>query len=74
MNEKEFIKKMIDLMDTEDEITMDSQLNDIEEWDSLSYVAFLAMCATVSDKKVAPADVKNAQTIKDLYVLLNGEG
>ncbi len=72
MHEQEFLKKMIDLMDTEDEITMDSRLEDIEEWDSLSNVAFLAMCATVSDRKIAPADVKQAKTIRDLYTLYMG--
>ncbi len=72
MNEQDFIKKMVDLMDTEDEIAMDSQLEDIEEWDSLSYVAFLAMCATASDRKIAPADVKQAKTIRDLYTLYTG--
>lgn len=72
MNEKEFIKKMTELMDTEEELAMDSKLEDIEEWDSLSYVAYLAMCATVSDKKILPADVKKAETIHDLYVLLTG--
>ena len=60
-------------MDTEDEITMDSRLAEIEEWDSLSYVAFLAMCATASDRKIAPADVKQAETIRDLYALYRGE-
>ena len=73
MNEQAFIKKMVDLMDTEDEITMDSRLAEIEEWDSLSYVAFLAMCATASDRKIAPADVKQAETIRDLYALYRGE-
>ncbi len=73
MTEQEFLGKMTELMDTETEITMDSTLADIEEWDSLSYVAYLAMCATVSDKKIQPADVKAAVTIRDLYVLLTGK-
>ncbi len=72
MSEQEFVKKMVDLMDTEDKITMDSRLEDIEEWDSLSNVAFLAMCATASDRKIAPTDVKQAETIRDLYALYTG--
>ena len=73
MNEKEFIDKMIDIMDTEEKIDMDSNLADIEEWDSLSRISFLAFCRTISDKKVAPAEVRDAKTIRDLYNLANGE-
>ena len=72
MNEQNFVKKMVELMDTEDEITMDTQLEEIEEWDSLSYMAFLAMCTSVSDRKITASDVKQAKTIRDLYVLYTG--
>ena len=73
MNEEIFIEKMIDLMDTDEVINMDSLLVNIEEWDSLSYVAFLAMSSMFSDKEIAPIDVKNAKTIGDLYKLLKNE-
>ena len=73
MGEKEFLDKLVELMDTESEVTMNSELDSIDEWDSLSYVAFLAMCATYSDKKIAPSDVKNAKTIRELYSLFSGE-
>ena len=69
MNEQEFVKKMVELMDTEDEITMDSRLEDIEEWDYLSHMSFLAMCTSTSDRRIAASDVKKAKTIRDLYVL-----
>lgn len=69
VNEQEFIKKMVDIMDTEDDITMDTRLEEIEEWDSLSYLAFLAMCTAGSDRKIDVSDVKQADTIRDLYRL-----
>ena len=68
MNEQEFIDKMIELMDTEEKITMNSVLEDIEEWDSLSYVSFLAM-VRAKGIDVSPTDVKKAKTIRDLYRL-----
>ena len=71
MNENEFVAKMVELMDTEADLTMDTELSTIEEWDSLSYVAFLAMCRAQS-KKVAPNDVTDAKTLRDLYVLMTG--
>lgn len=72
MTKEQFLEKMIDLLDTEDEITMDSVLKDIEEWDSLSYVSFLAMANVSSGKKLAPDTVKTAQTIGDLFELVKG--
>ena len=72
MNEQEFIKKMMEIMDTEDEITMESQLEEIEEWDSLSHMAFLSMCTSASDRRIVAADVKQAKTIRDLYGLYAG--
>ena len=70
MTEEEFIEAMVDLMDTEMEITMDTVLTDVEEWDSLSYVAFQAMASVKLAKKLIPQQVRNAKTIRDLYVLI----
>ena len=72
MSELDFVKKMIELMDTEDEISMDSRLEDIDEWDSLSHIAFLSMCTAASDRKIFSSDIKKAETIRDLYVLYMG--
>ena len=68
--EKEFLEKMIDILDCEQEITMDSILADIEEWDSLSFVSFLAMADASYGKRVIPADVKSAKTIADLFKIV----
>ena len=70
MNKEQFLEKMMDLLDSEDEITMESMLGNIEEWDSLSYVSFLAMANVSEGKKLAPEDVRAAQTIGDLFELL----
>ena len=70
MTEQEFIKKMVDIMDTEDEIAMDTALEEIEEWDSLSHVGFLSLCASVAKTKVNAPEVRAAETIRDLYELL----
>ena len=72
MNEQEFVVKMVEIMDTEERLTMDSILNDIYEWDSLALVAFLAMCRAF-DCNVTSKDVKAARSIHDLYVLFKGE-
>ena len=44
MSEQTFLTKMQEeVLDTEMEISMDTLLGDIEEWDSLSVVSFIAM-------------------------------
>ena len=73
MTEQEFIEKMAEIMDTETELSMDTVLKTVEEWDSLSYVAFLAFGATIAKEKIRPADVKAAETLRDLYNLLMGD-
>lgn len=73
MNEQEFIRKMVDIMDTEDEIVMDSMLEEIDEWDSLSIVGFLSLCTKFAKTKVNAPEVREAKTIRDLYGLLTRE-
>lgn len=70
MNEEIFIEKMMDILDAEEEITMDTQLDDVEEWDSLSVVSYVAMANTAFGKKIEPKTVREAETIRDLYELL----
>lgn len=67
---EQFIEKMVDILDSEEEITMDTVLDDLEEWDSLSLVSFMAMANAVYGKKIVPADVKMAKTVADLYKLV----
>ena len=70
MDQETFIEKMKDLLDQE-ELTMDSDLEEIEEWDSLAFVTFLAMTNQVAKRRVAPKEIKTAKTVGDLFKLLN---
>lgn len=67
---EQFLEKMADILDCEQEVTMETVLADLEEWDSLSLVSFMAMANTAYGKKVSPADVRMAKTIADLYDLV----
>ena len=67
---EQFIERMIDVMDIEEEVTADTVLEDLEEWDSLSLVSFMAMANSEYGKRIAPADVKMAKTVADLYELV----
>ena len=42
MTTKEFIEKLTDILDCEEKLTMETELSEIEEWDSLGVISFLA--------------------------------
>lgn len=67
---EKFLEKMQDLLDCEQEVKMDTVLADVEEWDSLSFVSFLALANAQYGKKIAPASLREAQTVEDLYNLV----
>lgn len=67
---EKFIEKMVDILDAEEEITMDTVLEDIEEWDSLSVVTYIAMANSSYGKKIDASEVRKASTIQDLYDLV----
>ena len=71
MTEQEFIEKMQDeVLDTDSDITLDMALKDIEEWDSLSFVSFIAMAKESGFTYVTRENVNTAITVKDLFELV----
>lgn len=71
MKEQEFIEKMQDeVLDTEADITLDMTLADIEEWDSLSFVSFIAMAKESGFTQVNRDSVNSAVTVRDLFELV----
>lgn len=71
MNEQDFLKKMQEeILDTEEEIKMDTLLKDIEEWDSLAYVSFIALARVLNRDDIDRKAVRGAEKVEDLYELL----
>jgi len=70
MTKEEFLTVMEEILDSEEPLTMDIILDDLEEWDSLSYVMFQAQMLERLQKKMEPNAVKAARTLADLYSLL----
>lgn len=67
---EQFLEKIQDVLDCEQKVKMDTVLDTIEEWDSLGFVAFIAMAKASFGKTVKPEDVRGAKTIEDLYKLV----
>lgn len=70
MTEELFLEKITNILDAEEDITMETQLDDIEEWDSFSVVNYVTMADVDYGVKVNVKDVREAETIQDLYNLL----
>ena len=71
MNEQELLTKLKeDILDTEQTISMDTVLQDIEEWDSLSFVSLIAMVKVATGKKLDHKAIQAAETVQDLYNLV----
>lgn len=72
MTAEDFIKRLVELMDTETKLELSTKLADVDDWDSLSMVAFFSYCNTTSSRKVTPEQIKAAQTVEDLFKLAGG--
>ncbi len=70
--EKKFMEEFTVILDGEN-FTMESELNDLENWDSLASVDFLGLADESYGKALDPMSVRMAVTVSDLYELLNGE-
>ena len=54
-----------------DEVTFDSSIYDIDEWDSLSQLSILTELDDALDGKVADIDgIANTQSVSEIYDLL----
>ncbi|MBR2141994.1 hypothetical protein [Anaerovibrio sp.] len=73
MNKNEFLEELVDLMDTEEELSLETKLEEIEEWDSVSNIAFMAFCATRGCSNIKPTDIKAARTVGDLYNMVRDD-
>ena len=66
MTKDDFLKEMVDVLQAEDEITLDTALADLDEWDSLSMMATMAFLDKAFGVKTTMKDYKDMKTIGDI--------
>ncbi len=66
MNRDEFLKEFQEVIQSEDELTFEQDLNDIDEWDSLSVMATIAFIDKNFGIKVSHKDIIEMKTIDDI--------
>ena len=70
MEEKDFLTLLSDKILEGAAITMDTQLEDIENWDSLAVVDFLGLADAEFGKNINPVDVQITENVRGLYELV----
>lgn len=66
MSKEEFLVQMQDVLQTETELTPETVLADLDEWDSLAMMATMAFLDKNFGVKVKIADLKALATIGDI--------
>jgi len=67
VSEEQFIKDLKELLATDEDIDMNTDLLEIDAWDSLSSAAFLAMINEKYGIDAEPFAVAEAIFVEDLY-------
>lgn len=66
--EKEFINKLIQVMEIEDhEVKMEDEFREYDEWSSLAYLSLIAMYDEDYNVQMEEAEFKKLRTVEDLY-------
>ena len=66
MSKEEFLVQMQDVLQTEAELKMETVLDELDEWDSLSMMATMAFLDKNFGVKLKIADIKTLATIGDI--------
>lgn len=66
MTNEEFLVEMQDVLQTEEELSFDTVLDDLDEWDSLSVMATMAFLEKNFGIKTVMKDYKEMKTIGDI--------
>ena len=70
---EDFIKQFAELLEIDGaEISEDTKLDTIEDWDSLALVSFIALADQKYGKQLSGQELLKAQAIADLYHMVNG--
>lgn len=66
MTKIELLEKIAEALETEIVLSEDTNITDIEEWDSLSSLSIIALFDELFSCKINRSQLNNIKTIKDL--------
>ena len=69
MTKQEFIEKLKIAINTQNEITPETELNQIDEWDSLGMACTISMFSEEFSKNVDYSQIESVKTVAELLEL-----
>ena len=75
MEIKEFIEKFAEIFDDTDvsTLTPETKFRELDEWSSLSALSLMAMADEEYEVELKGEDIKNAETILDIFNVINSK-
>lgn len=75
MEIKEFIEKFADIFDDTDAATLtpETKFRELDEWSSLTALGVIAMADEEFDVELSGAEMRNANTIQELFDLISSK-
>lgn len=71
MTDQEKLAILEDIMELDEgTLTADTDLDDIEEWDSLAALSFVVMLADDFGKKITGAEIRAFNTVQDMLITM----
>ena len=67
MEIKDFIEKFAEALEREDEIKMEDEFREYDEWSSLAYLSIIAFMDDEYDTQIEEADFKKLRTVQAVY-------
>ena len=69
MNKQEFLSELQEIMMLEDVLDVDSSLDEIDAYDSMTHLTLLGLFEDEFGKELSSQDLVDAQTVMDLVIL-----
>ena len=75
MTKEDFLENFANQFDDTDvsELTFETNFKELEEWSSLTALAVMNMIEKKYGVKVSPEEMKNVNTVQELYDLVNSK-
>ncbi|MUK49019.1 acyl carrier protein [Aliivibrio fischeri] len=69
MDKNQFLEELTDILQLEDTLSLDVELVDLEEWDSMAFLGVISFFDMEFNKTVTQQELKSVKTAADLFVL-----
>lgn len=72
MTEQEFLEEFVTAIDPAepDEISIDTELKSIPEWDSLAVLGVIVLFETLFNKKITGEEIGEKKLVRDIYAMI----